>query len=248
MRLAAWVMIGAIGLLALAAVVPAQVPGSSDWPQRVERIEELLGEDKWKPALKQARKLADEIEANAWERTDLGRLLATIGRYHAVAEINLGMEREALWHWFAAWNLSPPTDLGALAALGHTGALIESSLRRLGEMPRGHVQPGDLELMRLEQAVIPEVERPILANDTASRGGRLPDLLVEVLIDRNGVLLHPVIDDSGVPSVAAWATLEWLLTHPPAQPATIDGAPVDTLQLLTIEFGRERRRGEIHWN
>ena len=47
-----------------------------------------------------------------------------------------------------------------------------------------------------------------------------------------------MIDDTGVPPVAAWATLEWLLTYPAAQPATLDVEPVDVLNAVIDTVSR----------
>lgn len=238
---ASWMVLVVLSTTTMAA----QSLSGAEWSTEVEKIRGLLEGGKWKPALKRVEKLADEIEANAWDRPGIERLLATVGRYRAVAEINLGMDHEALWHWHSAWNLAPPTDLASMGSLGRAGVLIEHRLRALGRMPEPYSAPTDLERIQIEPAVLPQVERPILANDSASRSARLPDLLIEVVITRRGHMLHPVVDDTGVPAVAVWATLEWLLTYPPSRPATRDGNPVDVLQLLTIELGRDRQRGFV---
>lgn len=232
-----------VQLVLAPAGVLAQRSPTTDPEELLERIGRRLAKHEWKASRRQAVALASRLQSEYWSDRGLAPLLAAVARYQAIAEINLGLDREAIWHWQLAWNLRAPTatDTELLSTLGRASQLLESRPRRLGEMPPGYRQVEELERLRVEPVEIPAIERPILTNPGASRAGRLPDLQVEVLIDRQGRMLHPVVEDTGLHPVLVHATLDWLLTFPPVRPARLDGRPIDSLYQLSITLSTRRQ-------
>jgi hypothetical protein len=232
-------------LLLVVSPTLAQPNGKAGWDERERKVVEALGKGKWEDARKRTRKLLEDVQSNSWEMPGVNRRLARLGRYLSAAEINLGEDREAVWHWLSAWNLAVPDDLETIAAWGRADVLLEYRLRTLGDMPPGFSPLSDLELLQIEPAEVHPTERPVLENDTARRAGPVTDLQVELLIDRNGVLYHPVINPTGVPAVGVWVTLDWMLAFPPATPATRDGIAVDVLQTVTVTFSQDKKPGFV---
>ena len=246
MRMQAGLLLGGAMVVAQLVLAPAEAlaqgSATEDREELLERINRKLAKHEWKAARRQAVSLGSRLESESWNDRRLEPLLAAVARYRAIAEINLGLDREAIWHWHLAWNLRPPTatDTELLSSLGRASQLLEVRLRRRGEMPPSYRQVEELEMLRIEPPEIPAIERPFITNAGASRAGLLPDLQVEVLIDRQGRMLHPVVEDTGVHPVLIYATLDWMLTYPPVRPAHVDGEPIDYLQQLSITLSGDR--------
>ena len=223
-------------LLCQGARVEAQRAPNIDWGPQLARVGEKLAAHNWKAGRQQASKLARTVLEEAWHQRDLHRTLATIARHLAIAEINLNRDQEAVWHWHLAWNLSPPSaeDRRALADLGRASVLLEYPLRQRRELPEGYPQLDSLERL---QVVPPEVTvdaGPTLRNWSGLNAGLTPDLHVEVLIDRQGGLSYPVVDDTGVHPVIVYVAVDWLFDHGSAKPARRNGEPVEYLQDFVI--------------
>lgn len=228
--------------LAAALLAPA-IPGgtlgadeSAAREARLERIVRQLDRGRWEAARKAASRLAQDAARDTWEAGRAASLLAETALCRAIAEIHLGLEHEAVWHWQTAVTLWPVIAERPLDRWGRAVELSEHSLRRPGEMPRGMSPVGDLDLLRLEPAELRYEDAPVIDNPTAARRGPHGDVAIELVVDRDGGLSYPrLLTDHSHP-VLVYSMLEWLLALPPATPARLDGEPVDSLTTVTIDF------------
>jgi hypothetical protein len=236
-------------ILAFALVVPTRVLSAApqrapntDWNAGIIEVDEKLSEHNWKAASRLADKLARRVVEESWHQPGLGRTLARIARGQAIAEINLNRDPRAVWHWHLAWNLAPPTvaEKAALADLGRASVLLEYALRPLGKLPEDFIKLSALESLEVEPPEVTIDGGPRLRNTSGLEGGVTPDLHVEVLIDRQGRLSYPVVNDTGVHPVIVYVAIDWLFDHGSARPAHRNGQPVDHLQDFIITFQHKR--------
>ncbi len=226
-------------LLATAEPADAQkrhVPTSEWWPE-VKEIEGQLRRQKWKPGRKQARKLAETVARQSWYGRDLGKVLAELALYQAVAEANLGLEREALWHWHMASNLDPALRRRDLSPYGDAAKLLlEFPLRGEDEVPLPfevrRPPPGS----KVERPDVPKMETIPVFNNTGAALEGSGDCKVELIIDQDGAAHQPVVISDYLNPVVLYHVLESLPGLPPFRPLRFDGEPEDCVLLLTIQF------------
>jgi hypothetical protein len=234
-------LIGALLWACLAAAAPAQgprdsIPPSAWWPE-VEEVEKTLLAGNYRRAEKQARRLGEEIQGKSWHGADLRDVLSRVALQQALAEANLGRRREALWHWHTALNIDPHIAEWDLSPYGDAAKLlVEFPLRREGVMPPGfenrRPRPGE-EALRPRA---PRFEALAILNNTGAYIDRPGRFAAEVVVDKGGLLHHPVVLSTQHNPVIYYATLEWLLRLPPFGPATVGGEPVDQLLDLDVQF------------
>ncbi len=232
----------AMVLICGAPHVEAQGSRTTEWGPQIDKVGEKLAEHDWKAARQLATRLARRVVEKSWHQPSLNRTLASIARSQAIAEINLNRDREAVWHWHLAWNLSLPSDQ-ARAELGNFGrasVLLEYPLRERRKLPKGYTPLAPLESLEVEPPEVVIDAGPRLRNSSALNSGLIPDLQVEVLVDRQGHLSYPVVDDTGVHPVIVYIAIDWLFDHASVQPARRNGQPVEYLQDFTIAFLHRR--------
>ncbi|MDX1644740.1 MAG: energy transducer TonB [Thermoanaerobaculia bacterium] len=200
---------------------------------------------RWKKAEKAAAQAADEAARTLWARAEAASLLAELALYRAVAEINLGREREAIWHWQTSLGLWPAIAERPLEGWGEAARLAQHPLRRAGEMPPGISPVDDLDLLRLEPAELDYGDGPTVDNPTAARRGPHGEIRVEMVVDRDGMLGSPRVLSEAAHPVLVYAMLDWLGELPPAEPARLDGEPVDALLTVAIDFDASWSKGGL---
>jgi hypothetical protein len=230
-------------LLWVCPVAPAPAQGPRDanapsawWPE-VEEGEKTLLAGNYRKAEKKARKLGEEIQGKSWHGADLREVLSRVALQRALAEANLGRRREALWHWHTALNIDPRIAEWDLSPYGDAAKLLrEFPLRRRGVMPAGFEdrRPRPGEEARRPRA--PRFEALTILNNTGAYLERPGRFAMEVVVDEEGLLHHPVVLSTQHNPVTFYATLEWLFQLPPFGPATVGGEPVDQLLDLDVQF------------
>lgn len=191
-----------------------------------EQLDTQLRRGEWQTAYKPVRELVDRLQGEF-----VSDLLtkATVGL--ALAEAGLGRERDAIWHWQVAQNLSPGYELDA-AAYGLVGQLlVRHKLRRVDEAPAGLA----VETATREESWTPPRklagEEPIvqdsLAVIAAPKWVRL-----QAVIDENGWAVEPVVLE-GRFSGMIFAVLEAVRTWR-FEPARKGGRPVASLHEITV--------------
>ncbi len=124
-----------VGLWLWAA--PIQARQSALWPE-VDKIDDALRQQKWKPARKQTRKLAAAVVKDSWNDIELDQILAELAFQQAAASANLGDQRAAVWSWHIAQNLDLKIARKDLTPYGAAGKLLrEFRLRSPGKVPAG---------------------------------------------------------------------------------------------------------------
>lgn len=213
-------------------------PGGSEWWPEIRKVEAELRAHKWKAALKKARTLADRVSRSSWYGPDLGRVLAELALAEAVADANLGHDRQAIWLWHTAINLDFKIRRRDLSPYGEAAKLLyENKLRRQGEMPPGFDDREVTPLVRSERPKPPEMKRipTIVSNSAAVREGSA-DCHVEVIVDEKGALHHPVVVSSHLHPIVIYGVLRWLEGLPPFEPRRIEGEATDSLYDLVVDF------------
>ena len=216
-----------------------------DWWPKIDTIESMLAKQKWRAARKQAERIARIIESDAWSATDLHSVLAELALQQAVAETNLGLNRAALWHWYAALNLDDDIAGRDLTDYGQAAALLSHDRRHIEQLPADFDRLSDLELLDLQPPTFPQVEPPDIVTNAAAVVDRQPNILIEAILDEAGMLHQPILVTENAHPILVYVAFEWLSEMPPASPARLQGRAVDSLQLFDISFEIERTGGQI---
>ena len=241
-RAAAGLLVLAAALLPSSGVDGQVAPSASRWWEEVARVQSLLDEGKWRKAARRAESVREELVRTSWHEPDLGSVLAELALQAAVARAGLGEDEAALWEWQSALNLE---------RLGGRSELAGRDLSRHGrsaELLAGHPLRAEGQVPQGRQAATPRPDRDwepparredfvlaTLQNPGAAR--ERPDPAVfELVIDREGRLLYPVLVSSwSHPVVVQWA-LDNLRRASPFRPARMEGQPVEVLWLIELDL------------
>ena len=221
--------------------VRGQGPGDSIqpslwWPE-VQKVDEMLRAGRYKKGEKQARKLGEEVIGKSWYGAELKEVLAEVALLRAVAEANLGLRREALWHWHVAQNIDFRIARKDLSPYGDAAKLLlEFPLRDRGEMPPGFENRRPLPGQRVERPEKAGFDPVTILNNTGASIERPGGFEAEVVLDAAGLLQHPVVVSVHHNPVIKYAVLEWMFELPPFVPARIEGEPIDFLLALHVQF------------
>lgn len=243
------IVLTTLALSAQAPFDPTQDPEArrTDWWPRIEKIDKMLTKSKWKSAEKEAGRVVEQVKEKAWYGHDLDQVLAELALRQAIAEINLGNEHEARWHWYTALTLQPDISGRDLTSLGNADGLGNFPTRRLGEIPEPFERLDDVQITRLEPAWYPELLRPDLVLNSAAVMGRHPAITIEVILDYEGRHHMPVLDTPDAHPLLVYASFEWVSELPEPTPARLDGRSVDSLQRLIVSFDVRRDTGGLYW-
>ena len=187
------------------------------------------------------------VEANGlgWEvyHTSSGKPqkeLALALAIQALAEANLEMEREALWHWSAAKAVLPTLSTGVLSNYGEIVDLFE------GNEYRDQASAVAFLKARGEMLAPPTVFTPpvVRAKNQVATPRRRPSALdgqrveVSFLVDPNGKVWSPQVESGGEHSRAVFAILQSLLTWE-FEPAAAGDRPGWALERSTFSFRKD---------
>jgi hypothetical protein len=234
---------GVLGaLLPPSPMADAQVAVTrSRWWDDVARVEGLIAGERWQKALRELEAVREELMWSSWREPDLGDVLAELAFQAAVIRANLGEDEAAVWEWHAALNherVRGRQELAGrdLAPYGRAGALLAAHPLRAAEEPPPGVELVALRPDRDYHEAAPREDSAFepLANTSAVRERPAP-VLVQVVVDRDGRLLQPVVLSGwSHPVVLQWA-LDNLRGAAPFEPARMSGEPVASL--WQSEFG-----------
>lgn len=236
---------GIMGWLALASIIVAQDSRiqvePSQWWSDVEKVEDTLRSGKWKSGAKKAQRLVDEVVRKSWRGPELKKVLSRLALLQAIAEANLGKDREAIWHWHVACNLDFRVRKTDFSGWGEAGKLLlEYPLRKRGGVPVGFdpLKPALTDHVR-PPAVQRQAVPPVVLENTGAALDHRGDLEVEVIVDQDGVLHHPVVLSELNP-VIVYATLQSLFERKPFIPGTVNGEARDFVFDITVQYHVER--------
>lgn len=227
--------------------VHAQAAARSRWWDEIDAVAERIAEGHWRKADRQLERLRKEVLETSWREPDLGDVLAELAFQAALVAANRGREDEAIWEWHVALNHDrahgggdlPGRDLSSHGAAGQL--LAANPLRRRGEPPPGAGElpgPGP----GYEPAEPPAGFQTLpLANASALRERPVP-VLLEILVEPEGRIRHPVVLSSwSHPVVIQWG-LDNLRQMGRLRPARVGGEPVPALQEIELEVETKGRR------
>ncbi len=219
-------------------------PLGPEWREEVAKVDAKIRDGNWKAGGRKAHKLAEEVITEAWFGQGLREILAELAFLQAVAAANLGERDKAIWYWHIAWNVDPKIRDHDLAPYGAAGKLLrEFPLRRRGEAPPAYrvVDPGicpTCNFPRLAEKWDPAI--PPNAAKVARAVEAQSMMRVEIIIDREGKPLHPVVLSRHMHPVAIYGALESLRTLPNFTPAHNYGEAVDTLWKFRMNLEHSR--------
>ncbi len=229
-------------LLLSASPSPADVVNNSEWKSDLESLEESLRAHKWKPARRAAQKLGKKVMNKSWYGPNLDKVLAEAALAQAIAGANLGDDGEAVWYWHVAINLNHRIRDRDLGPYGRAGKLLyEFPLRAHGEVPVGFENRERGPLNPSHPPKVPDVGVPTFIINLAGVETRQGDFHVEVIVDKEGRLHHPVVESTYLHPILIYAVLDWLARVPPFEPRRFfEGGASDSLYDISMDFNSTR--------
>lgn len=173
--------------------------------------------------------IADRILANMVDRLGAGgaddEILATVLTHKALASAGLGKINDALWYWNIAQEISPAVAKSDFSAFGAPGEFLKRHpFSNAAVTPRGNATP-----VRVLKQVLPKFPAG------ASRFGIAGDLIVQIVIDKNGQPTLPQIVRALPAPTLSFVALE-ALKHWQFEPAKRNGEPVPVSFDLTVHY------------
>lgn len=173
--------------------------------------------------------IADRILANMVDRLGAGgaddEILATVLTHKALASAGLGKINDALWYWNIAQEIFPAVAKSDFSAFGAPGEFLKRHPFSSAEVtPKGSVTPA-----RVLKQVLPKFPAG------ASRFGIAGDLIVQIVVDKNGQPTLPQIVRALPAPTLSFVALE-ALKHWQFEPAKRNGEPIPATFDLTVHY------------
>ena len=237
-------------ITAVLLLLVASLPSAADqnlghkWKKAdAEAVESILA-GKYKKA---DRKLEDVLN-EMFERLGPGKAgkyaMGLVLMHRALAEVGLGKHEDALWDWHVALNFNPPLGDEDLTQFGDLGAYLKRNPLRNPDLDGGTLKQGGghEKVMPLTREIDPPKSRkhpqPEFPFGAKVFGVEGP-IIVQVIITKEGEVIHPVIlKDLNVATIsysALEALRKWRF-----RPALLDGNPVVVYYTLTINYRLNR--------
>jgi TonB family protein len=215
----------ALALLLSAFIGTASAGPSGNWQAVVNQSAATLRSGNYANSLK----VADEILSAMVDRLSAGgaddTMLATALTHKALANAGLGKINEALWYWYIAQEISPGVAKSDLSTFGAPGEFLKRHPFTSSDgAPSGRVTPA-----RIVKQVVPKFP------PGASRFGIGGDLVVQIVIDKNGQPTLPRIVHALPAPTLSFVALE-ALKQWQFEPARQNGEPVPIVFDLTVHY------------
>ncbi len=200
-----------------------------------------LSADKWRGDVNQSAaalragnyanslKITDHVLSDMVDQLSAGgaddEMLATALTHKALASAGLGKIDDALWYWYIAQEIYPAAAKSDLSSFGVAGEFLKRHPFSISE-PATH---GKVTPARVVKQVLPKFPAG------ASRFGIAGDLVVQIIIDKNGQPTLPHIVRPLPAPTLSFIALE-ALRHWQFAPAESNGAPVPMPFALTVHY------------
>lgn len=194
---------------------------AENWRSEINQSATMLHKSDYDGSLKMADRVVSEMVQKLGTQDEL---FATALTHKALASAGLGNVNDALWYWYIAQAISTgaKTDL---TEFGAPGEFLKRHPFSNAEMPvRGSVIPA-----RVLKQVLPKFP------PGASRFGVAGDLVVQIIIDRNGQPTLPRIVRSLPAPTLSFVALE-ALRHWQFEPGRSNGQPISMPFDLTVHY------------
>jgi TonB family protein len=207
----------------------------------IDTASAALSADKWRGDVNQSTaalragnyanslRIADHVIADMVDQLSAGgaddEMLATVLTHKALASAGLGKVDDALWYWYIAQEIYPAATKSDLSSFGAPGEFLKRHPFSITEpTTRGKVIPA-----RVVKQVLPKFPAG------ASRFGIAGDLVVQIIIDKNGRPTLPHIVRPLPAPTLSFVALE-ALRHWQFSPAESNGAPISMAFALTVHY------------
>ncbi|MEM9554613.1 MAG: hypothetical protein AAGC60_10160 [Acidobacteriota bacterium] len=226
------------GLLCLGLMAALAAPAIADrgrayaargaWDAELAEVDALLRAGRWTKGLRATLKLKGDILDSTARASDAREVLAELALQHAIVYANTGDEASAAWYWYTASALDLKVHRRDFSAYGTAGALFDTlAPRALHRVPDsvdvwtdfGH--PG-FEMPRQKPLRLPKSLAGSLVD------GRRTTFVLEFIVDRDGTLREPVLENDLHPPVVVFHYMDWIWRSG-LPPARVDGEPVAVL-------------------
>jgi len=195
---------------------------AENWRTDINQSAIMLHKSDYDGSLKIADRVVSEMVQKLGTQDEL---FATALTHKAIANAGLGNVNDALWYWYIAQEISPAGAKTDLSEFGAPGEFLKRHPFSNAEMPvRGGVTPA-----RVVKQVLPKFPAG------ASRFGVAGDLVVQIIIDRNGRPTLPRIVRALPAPTLSFVALE-ALRHWQFEPGRSNGQPISMPFDLTVHY------------
>jgi TonB family protein len=216
-------------LIALSLALTCFLAGSSmsavnaGWQKQLEGSAFLIHTGHYAKAAEVVDQAIAEMVAKIGGNEADDRMFATALVHKALASAGVGNLDDALWYWYVAQEVSPAVAKMDLAPFGAPGEYLANHPFAQPD------QPVFTTPVKVVKQVPPSFPRG------ASRFGIQGDLVVQIVVDRNGQPTLPHIVRSLPAPTLSYVALE-ALRHWRFEPATRNGAAVPAVFNLSVHY------------
>lgn len=219
--------------LAVSLIVSHGLPArdaSEEYAAHFERIEATIAKGDFKSAKNKAAKFEREMTDWIIAGPRVPEYLGEIAKLYAIALAGLGEMDHAAWKWQMAEAIYPENTAVDLDAFGGVGTALREYIRTNSVI----VEPMDFDGDSVTAPVPtkrPDVRYPKAQGKLHLKGS----VVVQVVVGVDGRPHNPKIMELSGRPVMAYAALIGLRRWQ-FDPATVDGEPVNSFFLLTLNF------------
>jgi len=203
---------------------------SEQWLKRLNGIEELIHEGRYRKAASKAARFEEDMLELIIDGPRVPEFLGKIAGLYSLALAGKGEIDHSVWKWQMATEFFPQISSIDLSAFGQAGRALGSGLEEAPSFPAqlylGKQGPTEPKVLKGPDPKFPVVQR---------EAGTRCRLTVEVLIGIDGFPRKPrVVKSDGRPTLV-YTTLDALRAWR-FKPSEFDGQPIQTLYILTVNF------------
>ncbi len=212
-----------IGHAVVVLLLAAQSAAAGMWQNRIAMDARLIRDAKYETASTYIDEVIGDMVERLGSGSDGNQLFATALVHKALASAGLGNVNEALWYWSIAQQIAPDVAKSDLSSFGAPGEFL--ARHPMADPPVGPMTSPP----KVVKKVVPKFP------PGASRFGIAGDLVVQVVVDRNGEPTLPKIVRALPAPTLSFVALEALRQWRFAA-ATNNGEPVPAVFDLTVHY------------
>jgi TonB family protein len=199
--------------------------------RNLERIEQLLPDEKYDQARKRNMRFANRVAQAAGPGREGEILLGRAALFRALAETGLGNDEEAEWYLHVAEGIDPQLRDFDLDPFGEPGRRLRENLLRRNDEARPRWGSGAPGVTAPRKLLTPDPRWPRAAREARATGV----LVIEVVIDETGRTRQPTVVQPLPTAPLTWVALEavkdWQF-----EPAREDGEAIPVFYKLTVRY------------
>lgn len=174
-------------------------------------------------------------------KKETARELAYSLAIQAVAEVNMGIDRDALWHWESAQLILPELRFEVMRSYGEIVAVFDNSPFSTRESAELYLQEQGVWLSEGQNVTPPKALERVSAPMPHKRSGSIAGekVTVSFIVGTDGRVYSPRVESSGNSALTTFSVLQ-VLNRWIYEPGQADGVPKWAPAMASFSFQKHK--------